>query len=198
MPRLILVLISIACAVASSACSDGGSGRAFADMVWQVRCPNPPVPGVGCPSDSMQRDINHLDGEEGHQIACGVSDLPDGRQSFFFRAFHGTDYGIGVQRAIVPAGGGVVSGMSCEMTIIEDDNTYKGTCGANPPSETQPCQLTGLTFSRESDGDTVTGTIFCKNVPNEVAPERSRDVTMAGPGGGGAGFSLRLVNCDGL
>jgi hypothetical protein len=204
MGRLLpLGLVSIA--VLGGGCG-GGGGRAFADLVYQVYCP-PFMPGEpGCPTNNDPRDIQALDNEDDHSISCSVSDEGEDQQVLDFsalklRASGGATYGIEARSVLVPRGGGSVMGGGCTVTVIEDDgdNRYAGRCGANPPTDLSPCQISDVDFGTDDGGSAVALRLLCHRIPNMTAPELTRDVRMAGAAGDrNASFGIRLDNCTGL
>jgi hypothetical protein len=194
MGRRLLFVISIACLVLPLGSCGGGGGKPFADIVWQVRCPEPRMREDNCPTNNDPRDINNLHNEDGHIIACDVERRGEQR-ILAFQVFKTGQYGIRAFNVAVARGGGPVQGQ-CSVRVEDDDNVYVGACGANPPTAAQPCQLGPITFGTEDGSDGVGFTMICKRLPNMAAGDRPRDVTRAMDSN--AAFSVRMANCRGL
>lgn len=195
MARRLLFVIPLGCVLAALSSCGGGGGKPFADIVWQVRCPTPMMPGdIGCPQNGDVRDVNNLNGEDGHLIQCDV-EKRGATDIISFTAFKPDGNGIRAYNITVPHGGGPVQG-TCTIRVEDDDgaNVYTGDCGANPPNATQPCQVSNVTFDTD-DKRGIAMSIICKRIPNQAAPDRPRDITRAMESD--SPFSVRLANCHG-
>jgi len=166
----------------------------FIDIRWQVRCQ---LSG-GC-VNIPDRDINNLDGEDGHRLACAVNRTADGNQILSFSAFKGTEYGIELVGATFATGGGAIMGSGCLVSVLEG-NVHEGSCTSNVPTDVNPCQVNEIAITNEPDGPTVSGKIFCQQLSALADRGIQREVTAPGtdPGAAMQGAEFRLVNCDGL
>lgn len=183
-----------------AACGDDGVGL-FADAQWQVRCP-PAL--AGCSRDGENVDVFASAGEDGVTISCQVDDGGSNRFVRFDIAQGG--HRLSVQGISVPATGGPVQGTGCLVTVLDDSTTYTGACGAGAPSPAQPCQITGLSFIEEREGDTDSGRfgpevvmgLTCNGITAAADPMRfNRDVYRSRTSGA-TPANIRLINCDGL
>jgi len=163
----------------------------FADLQWQVRC----MESGGC-SGLDPHDINHLDGEDGHRIACSVEDSGDARV-MTWSTYKGNDYGIEIRSAVFMGNGGPVMGTGCQVTVEEAGNTYRGSCSSSVPSVDFPCQISGLMVADEDDGPTIRGNLRCEHLPATADMSRLREVTFPGADAA-APVQFRIVNCSGL
>ncbi len=200
MRRLGLVVALALVSLTVTSCG-GGNGPRFADVAWQVRCPSMPPAGYsGCPQDSPGRDVSNVDGEAGHSVSCSVSSSGS-LKILSFRVYSGSEYGIQVDGAAFDPSSGNLSGAGCTMRVLESGNSYQGTCGANPPTDAQQCQITGVSIMDAMSGPQVTGSILCRNIKAPVDPSMLvRDVTSGGtsPSARSQPFMFTLENCDGL
>ena len=195
--QLLTVAVFVVGSVVATGCGDDPRPM-YADFRWQVQCEL-----MGMCSGIPPRNIEHLDGEEGHEIDCTVEDRAASQVLSF--TVYGPDraYGIAGSSIVFPAGGGPVQGTGCALTV-EEDNTYVGSCGANPPTADTPCRITGITVTEEPDGPTVAGNILCIGIPARADMTRLREVTgqraVVDPTApeNAAPASFRLVNCSGL
>lgn len=198
MRRLGMLFVTFALATVAASCSDD-AGPLFVDAVWQVRCPAMSV--GGCSLVSMLRDINHVAGEEGHDLTCSVVKSSSGT-TLNLRAYKGSEYGFEIQNATFPSGGGPLVGAGCRFRAREGGNDYEGVCGAGAPvAGTQPCRISDITVSDEADGPTINAKVYCINLPAPSSPATLQvDVTAAGtsPDVRMQPFDLRIVNCRGL
>jgi len=78
----------------------------------------------------------------------------------------GRDLGVSLQNANVAATGGPVTG-TCQFTFT-DGNTYGGNCAATAPSATQPCQVSSIQFTTDTDtGLPLTNvSVLCLDAPS--------------------------------
>lgn len=176
----------------------------FADIRWHVQCRC-----HGMCSGIDPRDINNLDGEDGHEISCSVRER-DGQNVLTFRAEHESGYFIEIRDAEFSGSGGAVSGSRCTVRIRESGNDYAGRCGSSLPSEAQPCRITNLEIGEDEDGfPQISGEMICLEIPSVTDSTVRREVT--GPNGridtsgdmcrtfpDTEPVIFRLVNCTGL
>jgi len=198
-----LVITSLLALVPGSLVGCGGDDPSplFADVQWQIQCRC-----MGMCSGIPGRDINHLDGEEGHRVACEVFSRGD-RSVLTASAFQGSSYGIEIRDAEFPPGGGPVSGSGCTVRVVESGNEYRAACGANPPSESQPCRISELMETEDEDGNPqIQGKLVCAGLPATAGsmtvreltfPRASVDSTMC-PFPTPDPAQFRFVNCRGL
>ena len=66
--------------------------------------------------------------------------------------------------------------------MLYDTNEFVGAAGQNPPSTTQPCQITGMEFSRDMDtGDSrMRGQILCETMRAPADNMLCRGMAAAG------------------
>lgn len=183
-----------------AACGDDGVGL-FADAQWQVRCPSGLM---GCSRDGEEVDVFASAGDDGVTISCSVDESGDNRFVRFNLAQDGRRLSIdGLQTS---ATGGAVTGTGCTVTLVDDSTTYVGRCGSTAPNDTQPCQITGLSFIEDRVGDTDMGrfgpevvmSMTCQNITSASDPIRFRRDLYRSRTSGTTPANIRLINCDGL
>lgn len=151
-----------------SSCTSLDPAPLYVDMNYQVRC------GDCMPrsADDLARDIKTLNGENNYIVACDAASQGGKRQLSFsvqHPGEHASDgYKFSVAQALID---GKDPGSSCKVRVIEGGNTYVGGCTSGAPSSENPCQLTF-----KLDGSIVTGTIWCKAIPNGANNTSVRDV----------------------
>lgn len=171
--RFVLLVASLlASGVLFLGCNESGPAGVYAYIEWRVRC----GAMLGC-TERPDRFIDGFDGE-GANISCSVRETPDSR-TLNFSAF--TDqFGIQLQNATFLRGGTVASGAGCTVRVLEDNNSYVGTCGGSPPSEGQPCQVNNVRFMRDDAGRAlIRGNIYCVGI-SPTAARVERDLTAPG------------------
>lgn len=147
----------IAClstALLAFSCAES-SGTVSVDAQYNLTCPDGSSAGCGalaldtCLGPVGQRSIVGSEGDttctgDRLSIACEAVDRPDGRRFVALEAFVGNDFAFMLD---VILGNGLVED-TCHVTIAEDGADYggrvTGTCGTEPPSVDQPCQLTNV------------------------------------------------------
>ncbi|MEM9067186.1 MAG: hypothetical protein AAGE52_01730 [Myxococcota bacterium] len=180
-------------------CGDGG-GKLFADARWQVRCP----PGLPmCSRNGDVVDLFAFDGDEGINVSCSATESGEDARIINFTVARGSQPQLSVTGLLTGINGGTVRGESCRVTVLDDGNAYGGTtegrCGANPPSEAQPCQIGAIEFDEEPEtGDPrLSTTIECRNLRAPSNPELlQRDVTF--PMMATMPATIGILNCDGI
>lgn len=172
--RFLLVLsLSIALGGLAASCGDNGPAGVYMDIQWTIRC----IAMGGCTSYPT-RDVLGFDGDNGTRLTCSVTESAANRTLTFSATAAG--YGLSLRNATFARAGGTPAGTDCQVRVI-DDNTYTGACGGLPPTETQPCQVNNVMFTRDAEGRSlITGNIYCQNISPEAAPSIDREVT--GPG----------------
>lgn len=208
MRRLVYVAISVVCMPLLASCGSSGSGRVFADAIWQARCP-PTL--MGCPSDGDPHDVFGFDGDDftsadgvatGTITArCSLTELSDGNATLSFTAQVGGQYLVRVNGAVTNfETGGPVLGAGCSLQIVDDSVTYQGACGANAPSEAQPCQLGPIVIDPDAeDGRELRTTILCSSIVAPSAPTvLQRDIERGRPEARGTPAPIRFINCGGV
>ena len=196
--RTLFILFSALSATVTLGCGGDDPAPLFADLQWQVQCK---IAG-GC-AGIPNRSINNLDGEDEHDITCNVTTV-DAVQFLTFRAFLGTDFGMSVTNARFPDGGGPLIGTDAVVEVEEGGNRFQGNAGANTPTTGQPCRISNLRISEESDGPTIFADLLCVGLPARAAPSLIREVTFPGASYDETTATMadpakiRIVNCDGL
>jgi len=181
-----------------AACGDDGVGL-FADAQWQVRCPRDLA---GCSRDGENDDIFAAASDV--TVSCQVDESGDSRFVRFNLSQGGQRLSIdGIETGV---SGGAVVGTGCTVTVVDDSNTYVGRCGTNAPSESQPCQISGLSFIEErvegtdmgQYGPEVVMRLTCNNITSASDPIRFRRDVYRSRTSGTEPASIRVINCDGL
>ena len=153
-------------------CNESGPAGVYAYIEWRLRCEEM----AGCTA-YPDRFVDGFNGE-GANISCSVLETADTR-TLNFSAFADT-FGIQLQNATFPRGGSAATGAGCNVRVL-DDNTYVGSCGGSPPSESQPCQVNGVTFGRDDAGRAlIRGNIYCVGISPTAAPSLDRELTAPG------------------
>jgi hypothetical protein len=168
----------------------------FADILWRVRCEDM----MGCTGYPM-RSIFGFDREENQRISCSVIETDSTRILTFSAAYSSGSgsYGIALRNATFASGAGSPGGAGCEVSV-QEDNSYAGACGGAAPSETQPCQVTGVVFDVDEDArPRISGQIYCRGISPAVAPTINREVTAPGDGPTAAmtPLTFTLYDCNG-
>ncbi len=176
----------------------GGSSDVFGDAQWQVHCGGRSM----CSRNGLPVDVFEFDGNEGTRADCSIIETDSGDRLVSFTLADG-DQLLSVAGFVTSAEGGTVRGENCAVTVIDDSNTYgqnieHGRCGANPPSESQPCQLGPVTFNRDGmDGPEMTTTLLCDGIAAPANPDLlQRDIIK--PMAPGMPAEIRLIHCEGI
>lgn len=182
-------------------CGDPNSGVLFADIQYATRCEM--THGCDAPHDRDICGFNHSDPcvEDAPEptLSCSVVET-DTTRTISFSARQGSGFSLSVSNLQVPFAGGSASGGDCRVTVVEGANTYTGLCGGSNPSEAQPCQIEGVTFTDDMGNPTFEGHIFCQFLKNQANPTLAIEVTAPGSGPTPAGTParFRMANCRGL
>ena len=181
---------------------DAGAGPLFADIQYATRC----EATLGC-AGTIDHDICGFDdaepceeGEPSPSLSCTVIE-GDATRVIHFNAQQGGGSSIAVtDLAVIVTGGSPSLGGACHVTVQEGASTYSGSCGADAPSEAQPCQISDVEFLDDAGNPTVTARMLCQFLENEANPALEIEVTAigAGPTPAGTPARIRLANCAGM
>lgn len=180
--------------IAASGCSNSGPTGVYADILWQVRCQE-----MGMCTPGPERSILGFDRENGQRVSCSVIQTDTNRTLSFSGSFRSEtlSYSLAMMNAQFPRSGGSPAA-GCQITVLEDTNTYVGACGASPPTTGQPCQVSAVQFTRDDEGRSlIRGQIYCVGISPTVAPNIDREVTAPGPTAGTEPLTFSLYDCDG-
>jgi hypothetical protein len=190
---LFALCLSISCAESAE--------MASVDATWNLTCPIDSAVGCGslaedtCLGDAGQRTIAGERGStacDGEPLvaSCEAIERSNGTRVIFLEASIGSDFAFELRGATVDAGDGSVEASACTVTIVEDGLPYDvGSCGTEPPSMEQPCQLSDVS----TDGGDVEFDLLCRSLISSTT-ENGFDVGAVG--GGPTTISFR--NCDGF
>ena len=154
-----------------------------------------------CPRNGETVDVFNFDGTEGVTATCNI-DESDGTRIVDFTLGPNSGQLMAVSGIVTSTEGGTVRGSSCRITVIDDANNFggpvEGLCGANAPSEAQPCQIGPITFNAAGeDGPELRTTVLCSHLPSPSNPDLlQRDITR--PMAPTEPASIRIVNCPGI
>lgn len=197
---LLIAALAVSCAEGDQAVSVESS--------WNLSCPVDS--GVGCGSLAPetclgaggQRSIVGTLGDpacDGEPIiaSCESISRPDGTRVFFLEASVDSnpntllpDFAFELRGAALDADDGSMESSACSVTIIEDGLAYDvGTCGADPPSMEQPCQLSNIT----TENGEVAFDLRCRTLISST----SGNAFDVGAVGGGP-TRMRFRNCQGF
>jgi hypothetical protein len=192
--RLICVLLPLL----ALSCADGTAPVAV-DAQWNLTCPADTEVGCGalapetCLGSVGQRTIEG----EYREISCMGDPIiaicesverADGTTFIGLEANVGNDFAFELS-AIVNRNDTSVGPTSCDVTIIEDQLPYDiGTCGQDPPSMEQPCQLTNVS----TVGGEVSFSLQCVSLLSSTS---SLGFDVGAVGGGPT--TIRFQNCTG-
>ena len=185
-------------------CAEDG-GPVLVDAQWNLTCPADSEVDCGtlatetCLGSVGQRAILGVHGERactGDAIlaVCESVDRSDGTRNITLevnvdrgdRSFPKFAFELGAR--INSADNSVAS---CNVTIIEDEVPYNiGSCGEEPPSMAQPCQLSNIATG---NGE-VSFAIECRSLLSSVTGTSGFDVSAVG----GGPTPIQFANCRGL
>ena len=166
-----LLALSLIAAPTLLACAKEDPPPQYVDIDYQMRCLDcqPIAP------DYSAHDVTAIDGEDEFDVSCrtrgskptltfsvGHEDQKTESNSFSFR----------IVDASLSRGD---PGASCHVTVIEGNSTYDGDCTGGVPSVDKPCQL-----ELKKDNDVITGSILCRNIPNMLSREITRNLVKPG------------------
>ncbi|MEM9728871.1 MAG: hypothetical protein AAF997_09820 [Myxococcota bacterium] len=119
-------------------------------------------------------------------VVCEATETTDDRLIVQLEATAGA---FGFDTRIVASGDGASIDGSCEVTVMEDELAYGGmlgTCGIEPPSMDQPCQISNFTVDEEGPVN-VSFDVECVGLLSSVT-EEAFDVQA----------SIRFARCTGF
>jgi hypothetical protein len=181
-----LLVLCLCAAPALLACAEQDPPPHFMDVTYQVRC-------VDCQPLSMDdktRRVLAIDGENNFEVGCtanGSGPLLSFSATHTDKDNKDNNYSIQVLQASLASRD---PGKSCEVRVTEGSNSYSGKCTEDAPTEDSPCQVK---FHR--DDQNVTGSIFCKRIPNRNTAELTRWVVKPGTT---KPFTFQVDGCEGL
>ncbi len=190
-----------ALALLSAASCAESSNSVTVDAEWNLICPAGNEVGCGslaeetCLGDVGQRAIMGARGETsctGEPIvaACEAVERSNGMRVVFLEASVGGDFAFELTGATVDPGDGSMEATACNVTIVEDGLPYDvGSCGEDPPSMEQPCQLSNIS----TEGGEVVFDLECDALLSSVTGN-GFDVGAVG----GGPTTIRFNNCDGF
>ena len=176
----------------------GGSGDPVsADVSYRLECPAT-ASGMQCPS-GIEDDyaINQFDGAGGVEATCSAASVGNTIDLTLEAIAGGTNSqsGITINNLRVDPQTNAVVGASCKILVLESGAHFgdsdNGVCGADPPSPTQPCQVTNVSIN----GDSVQLSVACDELASGSQAPEIRDVRGVGSA---ATATLSFENCDGL
>jgi hypothetical protein len=201
MRRFLLSLIVVASLPTLTACNDGDKPL-FMILNYQVSCANT----GGC-SGIPPRMIETLDGEEGNEIFCSLTDA--GGDYLLDLSFSNisegaaNEYGLELRNTVVPMAGGPARNGT--LTVTEESSDYEGRVGGSPPPDTCagdpptmceiPCRVYDIMFADSPNGPTIQGSIQCVGLPLGLDPTIAREVHM--PSDRNMPATFLVENCAG-
>jgi hypothetical protein len=168
----------------ATGCTELDDPPVWVDFNYQVRC-------VDCVPMSFNDDphqIQALDGDDGLDTSCIAEDGRIALEVTFDAEGDNDDWSFQLDGAEV---GEDSPGNGCSVTVSEGVSEYTGGCTADDPSVEAPCQV-----ELSKDDYVVSGTIFCKRIPNIAEQTVTRYVTR--PGSDSMPFEIEIQNCEGL
>ncbi|MGE0785396.1 MAG: hypothetical protein AB7S26_06900 [Sandaracinaceae bacterium] len=153
---------------------DSGLTGARVQADWRMHCNT----GDCMPAtDPPARSIAAINGELGAAVDCDLQ-IEGTERRFNLSAMSPDGYGFSIQGARLPIDGGRVIDMFCQMRVFEpDDVDTIGTCGANPPSPSRPCQIQRVRIQEIDGVNTVTGEVRCVEMQEFADSHDLRDIT---------------------
>lgn len=201
----VLVLGFAVLASSFASCSNSGAAEVFADLRWRVRCETmrmcsgyPDRCILGFDGDTVEDCGTTID----QRVSCNVIETATTRTLTFNTSATtpGASYALGITAAAIPRAGGSAGGTGCQVTVREDATTFTGACGASPPNEAQPCQVSNVRFMVDAEGRTlITGNLYCVNISPAAAMTIDREVTAPGnePAATTQPMTFSLYDCRG-
>lgn len=179
-------------------CADSG-GPVVVDAQWNLSCPSGSSAGCGswavdsCISADNQPNQRAIVGEHGQPecddriiAICEAVQRSDGTRNVTLEANVGNQFAFELRGATLEDGSGLVQQTACNVTIIEDEVPYDiGTCGAEPPSLQQPCQVSNFS----TNGNQLTFELKCESLFSSVT---SLALDVQSP------TTIRFANCTGF
>jgi hypothetical protein len=185
-------------------CADSG-GPVAVDARWNLTCPSTGELGCGAPAPNTCLDdgvgVNEraIVGEHGQMsctgepiiATCEAIDRSTGT-SIRLEVSVGDrfpDFAFELE-AVIGRDGGLVQPSTCNVTIVEDQLPYDiGTCGTDPPSIEQPCQLSNISV----DGSAISFDLQCEGL---LSSTTGFGFDVGATGGGPT--TIQFLNCSGF
>lgn len=197
----ILLALSAPLALAAG-CNNTTPPRLYATISWKMRCPDAPdfMPPASCAmgcTEGMDRLIDNFAGEGGTSVSCSITETASSR-ILNLRIGNSAGQSVTLQNVEIPtAGGSALRG----TVRLHEDNDYTGLAGGAAPSNSQPCQVSNVTFFREEgSGDpTLRGYILCDTMRADADMRICRG--LSGPGGSATASDpaeFTVFGCPGL
>ena len=173
-------------------------GAVFIDAQYNLTCPADTAVGCGslapetCLGVAGQRALVGGHGQAsctGEPIValCEAVPRPDGSRTITLEGSVGGRFAVELRGATVE-NGSMVEQTACNVTIIEDEVPYDvGTCGEDPPSMAQPCQLSNV----RAAGGEVAFDLQCASLFSSITGTSAFDVGAVG----GGPATMRFLNC---
>jgi hypothetical protein len=164
-----LFLVWVTFAVVS--CSSADAPAVFIDIDYQIRClecePRSP--------DDAKRQIETLDDDMGYAVDCNVTGSGKNQVVSFSLSFDsdGVAKDHSIEAKEVPLGGGE-PGSKCIVRVKEIANTYAGKCASDEPEPGAECRI-----ETKLEGDVITGTVLCANMPNASIESSTRHLVLS-------------------
>ena len=190
---LLAVSLTISCAESD--------GTVSVDASWNLTCPIDTAVDCGslavdtCLGDAGQRTIEGARGStacDGEPVvaSCEAIDRSNGTRVIFLEASVGSAFAFELRGATVDANDGSVEAAACTVTIVEDGLPYDvGSCGTEPPSMEQPCQLSNVS----TEGGDVVFDLLCRSLIS-----RTTENGFDGGAVGGGPTTISFRKCDGF
>ena len=177
MPSKKLIILS---GILLTSCVSEDAAPVIAALDYRLVC----NPATGCagrenmPARTVKRGI---DGQDNLRVGCYMGD----RLADLALDFNGSGYGFSVNSSAPN------SSSNCSVSIAEGNNTYEKTgceisrggeadCSESAAADydenvdEMPCQI-----SVKTEGTTVTGTICCRNIPEEYKAAQGNEYSLA-------------------
>ncbi len=169
-------------------CNESDPEALYIDVLYQMRC-------IDCEprtNDGPVRDIHHLDGDQGFDLGCELSDAKDGAQVSFFAEYddpgnESNNYSIEIDQAGL---GDAANGPRCSVKVLDNGTTYEGSCVATDENPDPPCKV-----SLKKEKGVIRGSVSCKQIPVQDMREPIRylykpNSSKAAP--------IEIRGCDGV
>jgi len=168
------------------ACSQQDPPPHFIDVSYQLRC----IDCTPLAVDENAHKVLAIDGENNFDVRCtaqGSGPLLTFSVAYSDKKHPANDYSIKVDQASLA---GRNPGKSCSVVVTEASNSYQGTCTADEPTDDAPCQL-----KMKQDGQNVSGSLYCKHIPNRSNADFTRYVVKPGTNDP---LRFEVDGCEGL
>lgn len=180
--------LAVVCGLLGSACKSESTPPIYLDAEYQVRC-------LDCEqhaTDDPAREVSRIGGELDTKITCSVSKI-DGERSLnllldYNPGRESSRYGLRITRGLIDS---AEQDDECTVRINEGQNNYEGACSGEDPTESLPCKVTF-----ETEGEIISGTVYCDKIANPSNLVSDRYVVQPGTRDKPAKFEVH--NCPGL